>query len=156
MLGGSVSSRLFQEVREKRGLVYSIYSFLSTYSDGGMTTVYAGTRPKEVERVVEVVCRELKKLRVHGIDAKDLARVKNQMKGSLMLSLESSHSRMSKLAKDELTQGSHVSLEQMIAEIDRVTTDQVYRVAQTLLDQRCLSITALGPIATKSLQSFAS
>jgi len=156
VLGGSVSSRLFQEVREKRGLVYSIYSFLSTYSDGGMTTVYAGTRPKEVERVVEVVCRELKKLRVHGIDAKDLARVKNQMKGSLMLSLESSHSRMSKLAKDELTQGSHVSLEQMIAEIDRVTTDQVYRVAQTLLDQRCLSITALGPIATKSLQSFAS
>ena len=156
VLGGSVSSRLFQEVREKRGLVYSIYSFLSTYSDGGMTTVYAGTRPKEVERVVEVVCRELKKLRTHGIDAKDLARVKNQMKGSLMLSLESSHSRMSKLAKDELTQGNHVSLEQMIAEIDRVTTDQVYRVAQTLLDQRCLSITALGPIPTKSLQSFAS
>ena len=99
---------------------------------------------------------ELKKLRTHGIDAKDLARVKNQMKGSLMLSLESSHSRMSKLAKDELTQGNHVSLEQMIAEIDRVTTDQVYRVAQTLLDQRCLSITALGPIPTKSLQSFAS
>lgn len=156
LLGGGMSSRLFQEVREKRGLVYSIYSFLSTYSDGGMTTVYAGTRPKEVERVVEVVCRELKKLRTHGIDAKDLARVKNQMKGSLMLSLESSHSRMSKLAKDELTQGNHVSLEQMIAEIDRVTTDQVYRVAQTLLDQRCLSITALGPIPTKSLQSFAS
>lgn len=156
VLGGSVSSRLFQEVREKRGLVYSIYSFLSTYSDGGMTTVYAGTRPKEVERVVEVVCRELKKLRTNGIDAKDLARVKNQMKGSLMLSLESSHSRMSKLAKDELTQGSHVSLEQMIGEIDRVTTDQVYRVAQTLLDQRCLAITALGPIPANSLQAFAS
>ncbi|MGZ9132954.1 MAG: insulinase family protein, partial [Nitrospira sp.] len=85
-----------------------------------------------------------------------LARVKNQMKGSLMLSLESSHSRMSKLAKDELTQGCHVSLEQMTTEIDRVTTDQVYRVAQTLLDQRCLSITALGPIPSTSLRSFAS
>ena len=118
--------------------------------------MYARTRPKEVERVVEVVCRELKKLRTNGIDRKDLARVKNQMKGSLMLSLESSHSRMSKLAKDELTQGSHVSLEQMIGEIDRVTTDQVYRVAQTLLDQRCLAITALGPIPANSLQSFAS
>ena len=66
-----------------------------------MITVYAGTRPKEIQRVVKVVCRELKKLRTHGIDAKDLARVKNQMKGSLMLSLESSHSRMSKFAKDE-------------------------------------------------------
>lgn len=156
VLGGSVSSRLFQEVREKRGLVYSIYSYLSTYSDGGMITVYAGTRPKEVERVVEVVCRELKKLRKHGIDAKDLDRAKNQMKGSLMLGLESSHSRMSKLAKDELTQGGHVSLEQMTAEIDRVTIDQIYRVAQDLFDQHRLSITALGPIPTKCLQSFAS
>lgn len=155
VLGGSVSSRLFQEVREKRGLVYSIYSYLSTYSDGGMITVYAGTRPKEVQRVVEVVCRELKKLRRHGVDAKDLARVKNQMKGSLMLGLESSHSRMSKLAKDELTQGCHVSLEQMTAEIDRVTIDQIYRVAQDLFDQHRLSITALGPIPTKSLQAFA-
>ena len=72
VLGGSVSSRLFQEVREKRGLVYSIYSFLSTYSDGGMITIYAGTRPKEIERVVEVVCGELKKLRTRGIDTKDL------------------------------------------------------------------------------------
>ncbi|WHZ24118.1 MAG: M16 family peptidase [Nitrospira sp.] len=155
VLGGSVSSRLFQEVREKRGLVYSIYSYLSTYSDGGMITVYAGTRPKEVERVVEVVCRELKKLRRHGVDAKDLARVKNQMKGSLMLGLESSHSRMSKLAKDELTQSCHVSLEQMTAEIDRVTIDQIFRVAQDLFDQHRLSITALGPISTKSLQGFA-
>lgn len=154
VLGGSVSSRLFQEVREKRGLVYSIYSFLSAYSDGGMITIYAGTRPKEVQRVVEVVRRELKKLRMHGIDAKDLARVKNQMKGSLMLSLESSHSRMSKLAKDELSQGCHISLEQITAEIDRVTVDQVFHVAQNLLNQHCLSITALGPIPQKSLQSF--
>lgn len=155
VLGGSVSSRLFQEVREKRGLVYSIYSFLSTYSDGGMLTVYAGTRPKEVQRVVEVVCRELKKLRTRGIDGKDLARVKNQMKGSLMLSLESSHSRMSKLAKDELAQGGHASLEQITADIDRVTIGQVHEVAQSLLDQRCLSVTALGPIATNSLQAIA-
>jgi predicted Zn-dependent peptidase len=154
VLGGSVSSRLFQEVREKRGLVYSIYSFLSTYSDGGMITVYAGTRANEVKRVVDLVCRELRKLRTQGIDAKDLGRVKNQMKGSLMLSLESSHSRMSKLAKDELSQGCHISLEQMTGEIDRVTTEQVYRVAQDLLEPRCLSITALGPIAPKALEAF--
>ncbi|MGD9728588.1 MAG: M16 family metallopeptidase [Nitrospiraceae bacterium] len=152
VLGGSVSSRLFQEVREKRGLVYSIYSFLSTYSDGGMMTIYAGTRPREVERVIQLVQRELKRMRSNGVEAKDLARVKNQMKGSLMLSLESSHSRMSKLAKDELSQGCHVSLEQMVAEIDRVTTEQVYRIGRDLLNLDQLSITALGPITSKNLQ----
>lgn len=156
VLGGSVSSRLFQEVREKRGLVYSIYSFLSTYSDAGMITIYAGTRPREVERVIQLIRRELKRMRSRGVESKDLARVKNQMKGSLMLSLESSHSRMSKLAKDELWQGCHVSLEQMAAEIDRVTPEQVCRVARELLNLDQLSITALGPIAPKSLQSFSS
>jgi predicted Zn-dependent peptidase len=154
VLGGSVSSRLFQEVREKRGLVYSIYSFLSTYSDAGMITIYAGTRPREVQRVIELVRRELKRLRSQGIESKDLARVKNQMKGSLMLGLESSHSRMSKLAKDELSQGCHISLEQMTAEIDRVTLEQVYRVARELLSPDQLSVTALGPVAPKSLRSL--
>jgi predicted Zn-dependent peptidase len=154
VLGGSVSSRLFQEVREKRGLVYSIYSFLSTYSDAGMITIYAGTRPREVQRVLELVRRELKRLRSQGVEPKDLARVKNQMKGSLMLGLESSHSRMSKLAKDELSQGCHVSLEQMAAEIDRVTVEQIYRIARELLDLDRLSVTALGPIAPKTLQNF--
>jgi predicted Zn-dependent peptidase len=153
VLGGSVSSRLFQEVREKRGLVYSIYSFLSTYSDGGMISIYAGTRPKEVFRVIDLVRRELKRMRTHGVDGKDLGRVKNQMKGSLMLSLESSHSRMNKLAKDELSQGCHVSLEQMVAEIDRVTTEQVYRVGRELLGLDRLSITALGPITQKAVES---
>jgi predicted Zn-dependent peptidase len=156
VLGGSVSSRLFQEVREKRGLVYSIYSFLSTYSDAGMMTIYAGTRPREVQRVIELVRRELKRLRSQGVEPKDLARVKNQMKGSLMLGLESSHSRMSKLAKDELSQGCHVSLEQMAAEIDRVTVEQVSRIARELLNLDRLSITALGPIAPSSLRSFSS
>jgi predicted Zn-dependent peptidase len=155
VLGGSVSSRLFQEVREKRGLAYSIYSFLSTYSDAGMITIYAGTRPREVQRVIELVRRELKRLRSQGVEPKDLARVKNQMKGSLMLGLESSHSRMSKLAKDELSQGCHVSLEQMAAEIDRVTLEQVHGVAREFLNPDLLSITALGPVAPKSLHSLA-
>ena len=154
VLGGSVSSRLFQEVREKRGLVYSIYSFLSTYSDVGMLTIYAGTRPREVQRVIQLVRRELRRMHSQGIESKDLARVKNQMKGSLMLSLEGSHSRMSKLAKDELSQGCYVSLKQMTAEIDRVTPDQVYRVGRELLNLDQLSITALGPVAPRSLQSF--
>ncbi|HWV47235.1 MAG TPA: pitrilysin family protein, partial [Nitrospira sp.] len=121
VLGGSVSSRLFQEIREKRGLSYSIYSFLSGYSDSGTITVYAGIRAREVERVLDLVYREIRKLARHGIDGHELKRTKDQMKGSLMLSLESSHSRMNKLAKDELIAGTHTTLEDLIAEIDGVT-----------------------------------
>lgn len=154
VLGGSMSSRLFQEVREKRGLVYSIYSFLSGYSDVGTMTVYAATRPKEVERVVDLVCREIRRISRQGIEQKELDRAKNQMKGSLMLSLESSHSRMSKLAKDELVYGMRTSLEDMLAHIDRVTTEQVYTVGRHLLDLDHLAVTGLGPLSSRALHSF--
>jgi predicted Zn-dependent peptidase len=154
VLGGSMSSRLFQEVREKRGLAYSIYSFLSGYSDAGTITVYAATRPKEVERVVDLVCREITRMYKHGIDRKELERARNQMKGSLMLSLESSHSRMSKLAKDELIYGRRTSLEEMLAHIDRVTPDQVSTVGQQLFVVNHLAITALGPVSGRALQAY--
>jgi predicted Zn-dependent peptidase len=154
VLGGSVSSRLFQEVREKRGLVYSIYSFLSGYSDGGMITVYAATRPKEVDRVVDLVCREIRQIGIKGIERKELEGAKTQMKGSLMLSLESSHSRMSKLAKDELTYGRHTSLDDMLAHIDRVDEEQVFNVGRQFFKLDSLAITGLGPLASRSLQTY--
>jgi predicted Zn-dependent peptidase len=154
VLGGSVSSRLFQEIREKRGLAYSIYSFLSGYSDGGMITVYAATRPKEVDRVVDLVCREIRRIGLKGVGRKELERAKTQMKGSLMLSLESSHSRMSKLAKDELTHGRHMSLEGMLARIDRVNEEQVFNVGRQFIRLDSLAITGLGPLASRSLQSY--
>ncbi len=154
VLGGSVSSRLFQEVREKRGLAYSIYSFLSGYSDGGTITVYAATRPKEVDRVVDLVCREIRRIEAKGVERKELERAKNQMKGSLMLSLESSHSRMSKLAKDELTHGARTSLEEMVAHIDRVNQEQVFNVGRQLFALDRLAITGLGPLAARSLQAY--
>jgi len=152
VLGGSVSSRLFQEVREKRGLVYSIYSFLSGYSDGGMITVYAATRPKEVDRVVDLVCREIRKIVIKGVERKELERAKIQMKGSLMLSLESSHSRMNKLAKDELTHGRHVSLGDMLGQIDRVNEEQVFSMGRKFFELDSLAITGLGPLSPRSLQ----
>lgn len=152
ILGGSVSSRLFQEIREKRGLAYSIYSYLSTFSDAGTLTVYAATRPKEAPRVIELICRELSRLRSSGVGKKELDRAKNQMKGSLMLSLESSHSRMSKLAKDELYLGHHTSLADMLVEIDRVSEEQVHRLSGELFEPRSLSITALGPISRNAIQ----
>jgi predicted Zn-dependent peptidase len=154
VLGGSVSSRLFQEIREKRGLAYSIYSFLSGYSDGGMITVYAATRPKEVDRVVDLACREIRRIGIKGVERKELERVKTQMKGSLMLSLESSHSRMSKLAKDELTHGRHMSLEDMLTHIDRVDEEQVFNVGRQFFKLDPLAITGLGPLAPQSLQTY--
>jgi predicted Zn-dependent peptidase len=154
ILGGSVSSRLFQEVREKRGLAYSIYSFLSGYSDGGMITVYAATRPKEVDRVVDLVCRQIRQIGTKGIERNELERAKIQMKGSLMLSLESSHSRMSKLAKDELTYGRHTSLDDMLVNIDRVNVEQVAKVALQYFNLDSLAITGLGPLVPHSLQAY--
>jgi predicted Zn-dependent peptidase len=154
VLGGSVSSRLFQEIREKRGLAYSIYSFLSGYSDGGTITVYAGTRAKEVERVLDLVRREIRRMAAHGLEREELKRTKDQMKGSLMLSLESSHSRMNKLAKDELIAGVHTSLEQMLSEIDAITEQQVSRVAQELFAPGTTAITGLGPLSTRQIAAL--
>ncbi|ALA60851.1 M16 family metallopeptidase [Nitrospira moscoviensis] len=154
VLGGSVSSRLFQEVREKRGLAYSIYSFLSGYSDAGTLTVYAGTRPTEAERVLDLIRREIRRISTEGIGREELRRTKDQMKGSLMLSLESSHSRMNKLAKDELITGCHTSLEDMLTEIDAVMEEQVFRVAQELLAPGTMAITGLGPLSSKQLASL--
>lgn len=154
VLGGSVSSRLFQEIREKRGLAYSIYSFLSGYSDGGTMTVYAGTRAREVERVLDLIRREIRRMAVHGIERAELKRTKDQMKGSLMLSLESSHSRMNKLAKDELITGAHTSLEEMLSDIDAVTGQHVAHVAQELFAPGTMAITALGPLSTRQIAAF--
>jgi predicted Zn-dependent peptidase len=154
VLGGSVSSRLFEEIREKRGLAYSIYSFLSSYSDGGTLTVYAGTSAREVERVLDLIRREIKHMAAHGIEREELKRTKDQMKGSLMLSLESSHSRMNKLAKDELIAGARTSLEDMVSEIDAVTAKQVCRVAAELFTPDRIAITGLGPLSTRQLASL--
>ena len=152
-VGGSVSSRLFQEVREKRGLAYSIYSYASSYSDTGTVTIYAATRPREAARVIELVRREMKRFHRQGIDRKELQRVKEQIKGGLMLSVESTQSRMSKLAKDELYHGRYLSLEEMTSEIDRISSEQILRLAHVLFDSESLSVTALGPISRRALQT---
>jgi predicted Zn-dependent peptidase len=152
-LGGGVSSRLFQEIREQRGLAYSIYSYLSSFSDSGTLTIYAATRPREAARVLELAVRELRRLRAKGLAPKELARAKNQMKGGLMLGLESTQSRMSKLAKDELHQGRHSSLKEMMHQIDAVSGRNVQRLAHDLLDLKSLSVTALGPVSRATLEA---
>lgn len=153
ILGGSVSSRLFQEVRERRGLAYSIYSYLSTYSDAGTMTIYAGTRGREAARVVEVICRELRRMQRGGVSPSELTLAKNHLKGSLMLGLESSHGRMSKLAKDELYLGRPVSLSDIVARIDTVTGDDVHALCRQLFAESSRSLTALGPVSERQLTS---
>ena len=154
VLGGSVSSRLFQEIREKRGLAYSIYSFLSGYSDGGTVTVYAGTRSREVERVLDLVGRQIRRLARQGITGDELKRTKDQMKGGLMLSLESSHSRMNKLAKDELLAGAHTTLEDIISQINAVTELQICRAAHNLFAPSNMALTGLGPLSSMQVEMF--
>ena len=146
LLGGGVSSRLFQEVREKRGLAYTIYSQLSSFVDVGTLTIYAATAAKEAEAVVNVICKEVEKLRKKGPGSKELERTKNQLKGTLMLALEGTYGRMNKLAKDEICQGRSISLQEMISEIDSVSCERIKALSQQLLDFKALTVTALGPI----------
>jgi len=150
LLGGGMSSRLFQEVREKRGLVYSIYSHFAGFKDAGMLTVYAASSPKVVRQVLSVTIRELRRLRERGIRSDELRRAVDQMKGGTLLSLESTNSRMSRLAKDEIFFGRFFSLDETLGEINKVSKRQVQRLSDLLLDPRKLSLTVLGPIASDS------
>ena len=149
IFGGGVSSRLFQEVREKRGLAYTIYTHLSSFLDGGTLTVYAATRPTEMEVVIDQICKEAKKLCRREVPQKELERTKTQLKGNLMLGLEGTYGRMNKLAKDELYQGRHVTLLEMVKAIDRISPEQIKHLSQKLLDQKEFVVTALGPIPKK-------
>lgn len=151
ILGGGMSSRLFQEVREKRGLAYTIYSHLSSFSDGGVLTVYAATSPQATQSVVELVCREVQRFCKRGVSPQELERTKTQMKSNVMLGLEGTYGRMNKLAKDELYQGHHVSLSEMVKEIDRVSSDQILQLSRELLDLNTRALTVLGLVPRGSL-----
>jgi predicted Zn-dependent peptidase len=146
LLGGGMSSRLFQEVREKRGLVYTIYSHASGFHDAGLFTIYAATSKAAVNRLLKVVLRELARLRNEGVGRAELDRTLAQMKGHIMLGLESTDSRMGRLAKDEIYFGRHYSLRQTLSGIEKVTSRQVHRLAEELLDPKELSLTILGPV----------
>jgi predicted Zn-dependent peptidase len=140
-----MSSRLFQEVRERQGLVYSIYSGNAAFRDCGLYYIYAGTEPAHFATVVRLVIGELRTLRRDGITADELDRAKDHLKGSLMLSLESTSSRMTRIAKQELYFGHAFSLDEILAAIDRVTRDEVVALIDRLVGTTPLSLVALGP-----------
>ncbi|WNM60571.1 M16 family metallopeptidase [Candidatus Nitrospira neomarina] len=151
ILGGGVSSRLFQEIREKRGLAYTIYSHLSGFFDGGTLTVYAATRPNEMAAVIDRICQETRKLCRREVASNELERTKTQLKGSLMLGLEGTYGRMNKLAKDEMYQGRHVTLQEMVKAIDRISPEQIRHLSQKLFDLQQFVVTALGPIPKRGI-----
>ncbi|MFD3445514.1 M16 family metallopeptidase [Microbacteriaceae bacterium 4G12] len=141
ILGGSMSSRLFQEVREQRGLAYSVFSYHSSYEDAGMMTIYGGTGSQQLETLYETIQQTLHKLKDTGITEKELVNSKEQLKGNLMLSLESTNSRMSRNGKNELLLKKHRSLDEMIESINEVTKDTVDDlIRQTFTDEFSVSL----------------
>jgi predicted Zn-dependent peptidase len=134
-LGGGTSSRLFQEVREHRGLAYSVYSFASHHADAGLVGVSVGCLPGKLDDVLATVRAELAKVAADGISADELARGKGQLRGGLVLGLEDSGSRMSRLGKAELVYDEFLSIDDLIAKIDGVTLDEVREVAAELFAQ---------------------
>jgi predicted Zn-dependent peptidase len=148
ILGGGLSSRLFQSIREDRGLAYSVYSYLSSYQDAGLFTVYAGTRPANAPLVLELVQQEMKSMRDVGITDIELTRAKEYIKGNLLLGLENTSSRMTRLGKLELTLNKVISIDEVIQKVDKVTTGDVQGLAQSMFTCQNLCITALGPADT--------
>lgn len=144
ILGGSMSSRLFQEVREKKGLSYSVFSYHSAFEDTGIVTLYGGTGAKQLDVLFETIQETLSTLKRDGITDKELANSKEQLKGSLMLSLESTNSRMSRNGKNELVLGRHRSLDDMVAQIDSVTKDRVNEMATRIFTDD-FSVSLISP-----------
>jgi predicted Zn-dependent peptidase len=144
-LGAGMSSRLFQRVREELALCYTVFSYQSFYSVGGVTGVYVGTRPEWSDRAVDAVRGELASVARHGLSPEELARTKQQVKGHLMLSLESSGSRLHRLAGFALYEEDFASLDEVVARVEAVTSDQVLEVAERYFDPERHRILRLGP-----------
>ncbi|WFE19348.1 pitrilysin family protein [Solwaraspora sp. WMMD937] len=150
VLGGGMSSRLFQEVRERRGLAYSVYSYASQYADGGTFAVYAGCAPSRVEEVLELVRAELAAVVEHGLSSDELARGKGMSRGGYVLGLEDTGSRMGRLAKGELLYGEQLTVDQLLGQVAAVTLEQVGAVAAELLT-RPMSLAVIGPVESTML-----
>jgi predicted Zn-dependent peptidase len=150
-LGGGMSSRLFQEVRERRGKAYTVYSFLPSFHDAGYLGVYVGTSAEWAHEVIEVIQAELRQVAAEGLKPDELARTRNQIKGSLLLGLETSDSRMSRIARNEIYFNRDVPLEEIAAGVDAVTNEHVVRVARHMFRPGALAVTVLGDLKGERL-----
>ncbi len=144
ILGGGMSSRLFQNIREKLGLVYAIFSGLNPYRDTGCLSVYAGTSLESTEKVIDMIVSEFRDLKKIPVEPEELRRAKDYLKGSLMLGLESTSSRMSNLARQEMYFGKTITLDEMISQIELVTPNAIQGLANTFFDTKSIALTVLG------------
>jgi len=150
-LGGGMSSRLFQEVREKRGRVYSIYSFMTSCADVGYVAIYAGTNPEWVDEVIEVTLGEVKKVTRDGLTKAEVDRAKSQIKGNMLLGMESTDSRMNRLARNEIYFRRDVPLEELAKGIESVTNDQVVELAVRCFQPAQMAMVMLGDLKGRKI-----
>jgi predicted Zn-dependent peptidase len=153
-LGGGMSSRLFQKIREERGLAYSVYSYHSQYTEAGIFTAYAGTTPARAHEVVGLLRDEMKDVGAGGLTEAEFERAKGHVKGSLVLSLEDPGGRMSRLGKSEISHGEILTVDQTLRRIEAVTLDDARRVAERVLSQP-MTLTVLGPFASGAFRERA-
>jgi predicted Zn-dependent peptidase len=150
ILGGNMSSRLFQEIREKRGLAYSVYSFISSYVDTGIFGAYAGLNPKNARRATELILKEISRLKQTRVDPNELQDAKEHTKGSLMLASESNNNQMVRLAQNETHFGRFIPLEEIANNIESVTQDDILHLAESIFQKRPFALTLLGPVTHKN------
>ncbi|MGL4339071.1 MAG: M16 family metallopeptidase [Rhodoglobus sp.] len=151
IFGGGMSSRLFQEIREKRGLAYSVYSFAPSYSDAGLYGMYAGCSPTKVPQVTQLMLEEFTRLAEGGVSAAEMSRAVGQLSGASALALEDSDTRMSRLGRSEITLGEFVDLDESLRRLSNVTADAVQELAAQLLS-RPISIAAVGSVAESAFE----
>jgi len=145
ILGAGYSSRLFQKIREERGLAYSIYSYHQSFFDTGLWAIYAGTNEENLREVVDIVVSELKSLQVTITEA-ELQRAKGQLKGNLILALESTSSKMTNIARQEIYLGRYLSPQEIIKAVEGVTLDEVLELSRRLVDNKPVALTLYGPV----------
>ena len=154
VLGSGMSSRLFREVREERGLAYAIYAFKLAYADNGAWGVYVGTTPSQTETAMNVIREELAKVVAEGITSEELERAKGSMRGGLALSMEDPNSRMVRLGRDEMTGMPHLSVDERLAKLESIDLDQVKAVAGDMFGEETRMIGAVGPFDEADLTSY--
>jgi predicted Zn-dependent peptidase len=152
-VGGGMSSRLFQEIREKRGLVYSVYAYHSMFAKTGAFVVYAGTTPSKAEDVLKIVRDQLQDVAENGLTDEEVERSKSHIKGAMVLSLEDTSSRMSRLGKSEIAHGEVITLDEVLEKLEAVTADECREVARDLLS-RPRSVTVIGPFDEDAFDEF--
>jgi predicted Zn-dependent peptidase len=149
IFGGGMSSRLFQKIREEKGLVYSIYSYPASYKDNGLFSIYAGMNPEYMERVIELVVAEIKEIKKNGISKEDLEKSKEQLKGNYILGLESTSSRMNSIGKSELMLGRIYSPDEVLKKIDDISLDNASRIIEQIFNFDSMGFSAVGSFKNK-------